>query len=576
MRTLLPYVGRYAPQIALSLLFGSIWVASQLAIPSLMQDLIDSGIMRNDTGVILQRGGLMIAAAVVNLLSVLANIYVLTRITAGVSRDLRDAIFETVIDWSPQARQQYSTSTLVTRAVNDVKQVSNFVDLALRKIYTVSITIIGAVVMSFILDVRLALLLLVIAPFLLIVTTRLTATASPRYVRVRAAVDSINRLFRQNMRGIRVVKAFGRTEYEQARFAEAADEAYEATVGAERSMQLLAPLVTLFVNVLVLVILWRGAVRAEVGDIAIGVLVALIEYVVIVMANIQAFATIITILPRSRIALERIGEVLRTSDTLVLPDVSRITDSVPASGIVVNDVSFRYPGAAYPAVDEVTLHIQPGSTTAIIGSTGSGKSTLLHLLVRDYDANHGSIVIEGHDITSLSAEDFNRLFTVVPQQTFLFSGSVRANIQSGKPDATDDEIWDVLDDCQIGDFFRRSPAGLDTNIAQSAVNLSGGQKQRISLARGLIRDTRYYLFDDCFSALDYSTERQVRHAIRRRLAGRTIVVVAQRVATVRRAAEIVVMEMGRVSDRGTHEELVSRSTIYQEIIASQLQVEATG
>jgi len=314
MKTLLRYAAPYASQIALQLLFATVWVASQLVIPWLMADIIDNGIMRDDMAYIVQRGLLMIAASLVNVASLLTMLYFLTRISAGISRDLRGDIFEKVIDWTGQARQAFSTSTLVTRNVNDVKQVSIFVDMALRKIYTLSITIIGAVAVAFVLDASLALLIFLIVPFVLLLTTRLTSRALPQYAKVRDSVDSINRLFRQNMSGIRVVKAFGKTEYEQSQFDDAVSDAYDATVKAEGTMMLLSPLVLLFVNVLVLVILWRGGVRAESGLLEVGVLVALIEYVTLALVNIQQFAAIITVLPRSQVSLDRIGEVLSAEE----------------------------------------------------------------------------------------------------------------------------------------------------------------------------------------------------------------------------------------------------------------------
>ncbi|MCC6453839.1 MAG: ABC transporter ATP-binding protein [Caldilineaceae bacterium] len=575
MRTLMSYAKRYRTLIVLQLIFATIWVASQLLIPRLMVEIIDKGIMLNDMDYIVRIGLLMVATSIVNVVSLLIMLYFLTHVNAGISRDMRGDIFEKVIDWSEQVRQNFSTSTLITRNVNDVKQVSNFVDLALRKIYTLTITIIGSVIIAFMLDVQLALLMLLIVPFVFFLATRLTSHALPQYARIRSSIDNINRLFRQNMSGIRVVKAFGKTEYEEQQFANAVEDAYDANVKAESTMMLLAPLVLLFVNILVLVILAAGGVRAESGLIQIGVLVAIIEYVTLALNNVQQFAAIITVLPRSNVSLKRIGEILSTEETVHFPKESEAAPVWTAglSGIEIKNLTFYYPGASYPAIDNVSLEIKPGTTSAIIGSTGSGKSTLLRLIMRHYDATSGSILVDGRDSKELSQNEFNRLFTIIPQQTFLFSDSIRQNIRAGKPDATDDEIWRVLDACQMGDFFRGSENKLDTQIAQNAVNLSGGQKQRIALARGLIRDTYYYIFDDCFSALDFSTERKIRHAIQELLANKTLIIVAQRVATVQNSEEILVMDNGVITDRGTHEELLTQSTVYQEIIASQIQEE---
>ncbi|MDD4323975.1 MAG: ABC transporter ATP-binding protein [Eubacteriales bacterium] len=575
MRILLTYAKKYRRWIAFQLFFATIWVLSQLMIPRLMADIIDKGIMQENMSYIIRLGLVMVAVSLINVASLLANIFFLTRANAGISRDLRSDLFQKVINWSEQVRGRFSTSTLITRNVNDVRQVSNFIDMSLRKIYTLSITIIGAVIIAFTLDSQLALLIFLILPVVLFLASKLTSTALPQYGKIRAAIDKINRLFRQNMSGIRVVKAFGKTEYEEAQFEEAVDEAYEANVKAESTMLLLSPLVMLFANFLILLILWVGGIRAEAGTLEVGVLVAIIEYVILALSNVQSFAAIITIVPRSNVSLKRITDVLTTEETVLLPE-DPVLDSLASeseTGIVSENLTFSYEDAAFPSVDQVNLRIEAGTTTAIIGSTGSGKSTLLKLLLRNFDADSGSVSVQGHELKTLSRTDFDRLFTLVPQETFLFSGSIRDNIRSGNPEATDEKIWAVLEACEIADFFRQTGEGLDTWIAQNAVNLSGGQKQRISLARGLIRDTSFYLFDDCFSALDFSTERKIRSAIQERLRGKTIIVVAQRVATVEQAEIILVMEDGRIVDRGTHPELLESSAVYQEIVRSQVREE---
>lgn len=577
MKILLRYAKRYSGWIALQLFFATAWVVTQLMIPRLMADIIDNGIMQSNMNYIIRLGLIMVGVSLLNVASLLANLLFLTRVNAGISRDLRGDLFHKVINWSEQVRGTFSTATLITRNINDVKQVSNFIDMSLRKIYTLSITIIGSVIISFTLDSQLALLIFLILPAVLFVTTKLTSAALPQYGRIRAATDNINRLFRQNMSGIRVVKAFGKTAYEEQQFAQAVDDAYSSNVKAESTMMLLSPLVMLFANFLILLILWFGGVRAESGTIQIGVLVAIIEYVTLALANVQSFASIITIIPRSMVSLKRITDVLTTDETVVLPEDSALKRAASTNETIeMKDLTFSYKGASFPAIDQVNLTIENATTTAIIGSTGSGKSTLLRLLLRNYDADEGSITVKGHDLKTLSREDFNQLFTLIPQETFLFSGTIRDNIKSGNPEATDEEIWEVLDACEIGEFFRKSPEGLNTWIAQKAVNLSGGQKQRISLARGLIRDTSYYLFDDCFSALDFSTERKIRKAIQERLAGKTIVVVAQRVATVEQADVILVMDEGVIADRGTHTSLCASSAVYQEIVKSQMKSEGVA
>lgn len=564
---LIRYAKKYTRYIAGQLFFATIWVFSQLFIPRLMVDIVDSGIMAGNMNAIVHRGLLMLAATVVNIVSLLISIYFLTKVTAGISRDLRCDLFEKIVDWSKETRTGFSNSTLITRTVNDVKQVANFIDLSLRKIFTLSVTVIGALVVSFSLDAKLASIILIVIPAILVIGLLLTTRALPQYSRIRLSIDRINQLFRENIRGIRVIRAFNKSDYEIKEFEKATEEAYEASVKSESTMMLLSPLILLLTNVLILIILFLSGGRVQIGTIKLGVLIGLIEYATISLNNIQQFASIITIIPRSKVSIDRIAEVLSTEEILEIKERVLETDR---KGISFEDIDFYYPGSRRAALGGITFCLRKGETKAFIGSTGSGKSTILKLLLRDYDAYRGQICLNCNDIQSLPREEISRIVTFVPQSSFLFSGTIRENIQTGKKDATDDEIWEVLDMAEMGDFFRESKDGLDTHIAQNAVNLSGGQKQRISIARGLIRESDFYVFDDCFSALDYSTERKIRQAIQEKLADRGVLVIAQRVATVRHADEIFVLDQGRILDRGSHEELAECSEVYKEILASQL------
>lgn len=564
---LIKYAKKYSKFIIGQLFFASTWVFSQLLIPRLMVDIIDSGIMTKDMSAIVNRGLLMLLATVFNIVSLMISIYFLTKVTAGISRDLRADLFEKIIDWSKETRTGFSNSTLTTRTVNDVKQVSNLIDLSLRKIFTLTVTVIGAMAVSFSLDAKLAAIILIIIPAIFLLGIFLTTRALPQYARIRLSVDRINQLFRENIRGIRVIRAFNKSDYEVKEFKRATEDAFEASVKSESTMMLLSPLILLFTNILILAILLIGGGRAQIGTIKLGVLVGLVEYASISLNNIQQFASIITIIPRSKVSIDRISEVLSTEELLTIKEDSLESDE---KGISFKNIDFYYPGSRRAALRNLNFCLRKGETKAIIGSTGSGKSTILKLMLRDYDAYRGRVCLNGRNIQTLQREEINQTVTLIPQTGFLFSGSIRENIQSGKKEAADEEIWEVLDMVQMGDFFRNSPEGLDTHIAQNAVNFSGGQKQRISIARGLIRESDFYIFDDCFSALDYSTEKKIREAIREKLKDRGVLVVAQRVATVRDADEIFVLERGEIADRGSHEELAETSEIYKEILASQL------
>ena len=573
IKTLNNYVKKYLKEISLQIIFATLWVVTALIIPKLMANIIDYGIAKNNMKYVYQTGIIMIIVTVLNIIFLLINIYFLTRANAAISRDLRHDIFKKVIHFSAHTRQNFSTSTLITRNINDVKQVSNFIDLSLRKIYTTSITIIGAVIIAFSLDVKLALLMFIIVPIVLIVASKLTSRALPQYSKIRTGIDNINRLFGQNISGIRVIKAFNKTEYEERQFSEAVNETYDANVKAESIMMLLSPLVTLAANMLIVVILWIGAGRIDARTLQIGVLVAIIEYVTMALNNVQQLSTIITIIPRSQVSLKRIEEILRSEEKVEKPrKINSDMSELNIEGISFKNMNFYYPNSNLPAVEDFNTLFEKGNTTAIIGSTGSGKSTLIRLIMRDFDTSEGDILVDNINVKNITDEEYNNKITLVPQKTFLFGGTVRENIQVGKADASDEEIWEVLDASEMGDFFR-SEEGLDTHISQNATNLSGGQKQRLSIARALIRDTDYYLFDDCFSALDYTTERKIRKAVIRRLKGKTIIVVAQRVATVKNANKILVMDDGKLIASGKHEELIRTCKTYNEIVTSQNQEE---
>lgn len=365
--------------------------------------------------------------------SLLLSIYFLTRVTAGISRDLRGDLFERIIDWSKETRGSFSNSTLITRTVNDVKQVSILIDMSLRKIYTLTITVIGAVIISFSLDVKMAAIILVIIPIIFVLALTLTTKALPRYSRIQKAVDQMNQRFRENVTGIRVIKAFNKSDYETNMFQEATQEACEANVKAESTMMLLSPLILLFTNVLILIMLYVGGVRTELGTITVGVLVGLIEYAIMALNNIQQFASIITIFPRSKVSIDRIQEVLAKEEILQIKEVNsdfkvKLTDN----SIRFENVDFCYPPSCMDLLNNITFEFNKGETKAMIGSTGSGKSTIVRLMMRDYDVRQGQITYNDHDIESLSNEEINRIITHIPQTTFLFSGTIRENIQMGK------------------------------------------------------------------------------------------------------------------------------------------------
>ncbi|MBK7480276.1 MAG: ABC transporter ATP-binding protein [Bacteroidales bacterium] len=413
-------------------------------------------------------------------------------------------------------------------------------------------------------------IILIIIPVIFILALSLTSKALPKYSRIRNAIDRMNQRFRENVTGIRVVKAFNKSGYETKMFQEATREACQANVQAESTMMLLSPLVLLFTNILILILLYLEVCGPYWGRLPWGHLIGLIEYSImasITFSNshrLSPFSTLESIYRRE------IQEILSKEELL---QIKETTAGVKENVLRFEDVDFYYPDSHAAALHDIHFDLNKGETKALIGSTGSGKSTLVRLMMRDYDAYRSQITCNGQDIEGLSNTEINHIITHIPQSTFLFSGTIRDNLQTGKKDATDEEIWEVLDMVQMGDFFRQAGEGLNFYIAQNAVNLSGGQKQRISIARGLIRETDFYVFDDCFSALDYSTEKKVRQAIQKKLSDKGVLVIAQRVATVKDADEILVIDNGKIVGKGSHQELEERCQVYQEIISSQKRID---
>ena len=417
---LLKYARKYLKLIIGQLFFATVWVASQLAIPRLMVDIIDYGILLKDLNQIMNRGLLMLLATGVNIASLLISLFFLTKITAGISKDLRGDLFERVIDWSKETRGSFSNSTLITRTVNDVKQVSILIDMSLRKIFTLTITVIGAVIISFSIDIKMAVIILVIIPVIFILALKLTTKALPKYSRIRKAIDQMNQRFRENVTGIRVVKAFNKSDYERNMFQKATKEACETNVEAESTMMLLSPLILLFTNILILIMLYIGGVRAELGTVTVGALVGLIEYAIMALNNIQQFASIITIFPRSKVSIDRIQEVLVKEEVLLIKETnSDLIEKSTEDTIRFENVDFCYPPSCMDLLKNITFELNKGETKAMIGSTGSGKSTIVRLMMRDYDVRHGEITCNGHNIES-SNEEINQIVTHIPQTTFYF------------------------------------------------------------------------------------------------------------------------------------------------------------
>jgi ATP-binding cassette subfamily B protein len=391
----------------------------------------------------------------------------------------------------------------------------------------------------------------------------------PLFRTMQERIDKVNRVMREQITGIRVIRAFVRDEYEQARFAEANAELTGVSLAVGRLMALMFPTVLLVINVSSVAVLWFGGHRINTGGMQVGALTAFLAYLMQILMSVMMATFMFVMIPRAEVCAERIQEVLDTESS-VTPPLVPVTTLAGHGQLELRDVDFRYPGAEVPVLRGVDLIARPGETTAVIGSTGSGKTTLLNLVPRLFDATGGAVLVDGVDVRDLAPPMIPRCVGLVPQKPYLFSGTVASNLRYGRPGATDEELWTALEVAQARDFVERMPGGLDAPIAQGGSNVSGGQRQRLAIARVLVNRPEIYLFDDSFSALDYATDAALRAALDREIADATVVIVAQRVSTIRDADRIVVLDEGQVVGTGTHHELMDTNSTYREIVLSQL------
>jgi ATP-binding cassette subfamily B multidrug efflux pump len=571
-RYLSPYRGQVAAVVALLL----VQALGQLWLPSLNADIINRGVLTGDTAYITRVGAVMLAVSLALGVAAVGNAYLIASAAMGFARDVRSALFRRVQRFSLREVNDFGAPSLITRTTNDVQQVQTFLVFALLLMVSAPITMIGGVVMALRENVRLSGLLLVIVPIMLIVIGLVLRVAVPLFRTVQTKIDVINRILRENLTGIRVVRAFVRTKDEEERFDAANADLTATTLAVTRLFALTLPAMMLIINSASVAIVWFGAHLIAAGEMQIGSMTAFLSYVMQILFAVLMAVMSITLVPRAAASAERMQAVLGTDPVIVDPaiPVSLPGPGAPGSprpGLVeFRDVEFRYPGAQEPVLEQVTLAFAPGLTTAVVGSTGSGKTTLLNLVPRLYDVTGGEVLLDGVDVRHLARQDLWAQLGLVPQRAFLFSGTVAENLRFGKEAATDDELWHALDVAQAREVVEQIPGGLGGRIEQGGANLSGGQRQRLAIARALVRRPAVYLFDDSFSALDYTTDARLRAALRADTRDATVVVVAQRIASVLGADQIVVLDNGRVVGIGTHEELMAGCPTYAEIVASQL------
>ncbi|MFJ6560468.1 ABC transporter ATP-binding protein [Streptomyces sp. NPDC091412] len=571
MRTRLrPYAGSVVALVALHL----VQILGTLLLPTLGAALIDEGVVRKDSDRIGAIGAAMAVVALVQIGAALGAAALGARTSTALGRDLRSAVFRRVLDFSAREIGRFGTPSLLTRSVNDVQQVQNLAQSGLGIFVAAPLMCLGSVVLALRQDVPLALILV---PMVLVVGVCfgfLLARMAALYARLQRTLDRLGRLLRERITGVRVVRSFARDSYESERFTRTNEKLFGLSLGVGRLIAVMLPSVLLLMNLFTLALLWVGARRIDAGSMQIGSLSAFLSYLSLILMSVVMLAFVFLNVPRARVCAERITEVL-DAETDVVPPTAPRPMTGPAGQVELLDAEFRYPGAENAVLRDLSLTLKPGERVAVLGSTGSGKTTLLHLILRLVDATAGEVRIGGTDVRELDPSVLAGAVGYVPQRPYLFAGTVATNLRFGRPDATDEELWEVLRVAQADDFVARL-GGLGAEIAQGGTTVSGGQRQRLAIARALLRRPAVYLFDDSFSALDQSTEAALREALVPHTAGATVITVAQRVASVRDADRIVVLDQGGIAATGTHDALLRDSPTYREIALSQRTREETA
>jgi len=568
IRLLREHLRPYTRPIAVVVLLQFVQAMANLYLPSLNADIIDNGVAKGDTGVIMHLGGTMLAVTLVQVSCAIAAVYFGARVAMSLGRDVRAAVFDHVQTFSAREVGQFGAPSLITRTTNDVQQVQMVLLLSLTLMIAAPVMMIGGVVMALRQDAELSGLLLVVVPLLVGILAFAVSRMRPLFRGMQTRIDSINRIMREQITGIRVIRAFVRDDHERARFAEANDGLMAVSVGVGRLMALMFPTVMLIMNLSSIAIIWFGGHRIETGAMQVGSLVAFLSYIMQILMAVMMAVMMFMLVPRAEVSADRIREVLNT-DSTVVPPAHPVTALGARAHLELRDVEFHYPGAADPVLRGVSFTAAPGETTAIIGSTGSGKTTLLDMIPRLYDVTGGAILVDGVNVRDVALDALWGVIGLVPQKPYLFSGTVASNLRYGKGDASDDELWHALQVAQAADFVR-DMGGLGAMVAQGGTNVSGGQRQRLAIARALMRRPEIYLFDDCFSALDFATDAALRQALAPETRDATVIVVAQRVSSIRHADRIVVLDDGCVVGIGTHSELMASNETYREIVLSQV------
>lgn len=553
----------------LVLTFGQ--VIGQLYLPTLMSNIIDKGVVTGDTDYIWSTGMKMLLISFASVILSVIVVYLASRISMGFGKELRDKIFTKVEDFSLQEFDKVGTSSLITRTTNDVVQIQNVLYMMMRLMVMTPIMLLGGIIMAVGRDAKLSLIFVVVLPLLLLLVVILGGKAMPMFKSLQKKMDKLNRVIREGLTGIRVVRSFNRNEDELEKFEEANADYATTAIKVNRLLSLMSPLMMLLMNLTSIAIVWIGSIFIGNGDMQVGDLMAFIQYAMQIMMSFMMLSAVFIMIPRAGASAERINEVLDMNAEILNPENPKT--STPPAKLSFEHVTFRYEGAEKPVIEDITFEANAGETIAIIGSTGAGKSTLINMIPRFYDVESGVVKINGIDVREMDQSSLRQKIGLVPQKAVLFTGTIASNMRYGKEDATDEEIWEALRTAQAENFVSKLANGLGSRVEQGGNNFSGGQKQRLSIARSLIRKPEIYIFDDSFSALDFKTDAKLREALKAETTEAVTLIVAQRITSVVNSDQIIVMNEGKIAGMGTHEELKESNQIYQEIMRSQLSEE---
>ena len=563
------YVRPYRRLIAAVMVLQTISTLASLYLPTVNAAIIDDGVARGDTALISRLGLVMLAVTGVQGICAIGAVYFGSRTGMGFGRDVRSAMFRHVTTFSDSETARFGTPSLLTRSTNDVQQIQVLIQMTATVLVTAPIMCVGGIIMAIHQNAGLSWLLVVSVPVLVVANYLIVSRMLPIFRSMQQRIDVINRVLREQLFGIRVVRAFAREPFERERFAAANHAVSDAALAAGRWQALMLPVTTLTINISSVALIWFGGLRIDAGQMQVGSLIAFLSYFMQILMAVLMATLILVILPRASVCAERITEVLDTQAAITSPSSPRRPAGGVSGIVTMEDVSFSYPGAERPVLEGVSFTAYPGTTTAIVGGTGSGKSTLVSLICRLYDVTNGSVRVDDVDVRDYDTEYLWSTVGLVPQRGYLFSGTVSDNLHYGKSDATEDEQWAALRVAAADDFVADHPDGLDMRVAQGGINFSGGQRQRLAIARAVIRQPAIYLFDDAFSALDARTDARVRTNLRDVSASSTVIVVAQRISTVIHADQIIVVDGGRVVGTGRHDALLNDCPAYAEFVDSQ-------